>query len=286
MPTVSILMPVHNNESTLRSALRSVLWQTFVDWELILIDDGSTDDTLRLAQQFCDRRIQVHADGKRRGLPARLNEAIGLSRGSFIARMDGDDICYPHRLQRQLEYLNQNPQVDLVGTWVIVFGVAGRPIGKRSGPETHDEICARPFAGFPIVHPTFLGRSSWFRAHSYEERAMRSQDQGLLLRAHKHSRYANVPQVLLGYREARVSLRKSLTGRWYFAQTVGQELLRQQRPGLAMRAVIEQALKGVVDCLAVASGLNHRLVRHRALPASETERYEWERIYHLIGGAG
>src|SRR5271157_2334580 len=94
-PTVSIGMPVYNCARTLDIAIRSIVKQTFPNWELLLIDDGSADETVGICRSFCDPRVQVIADGAHKGLVARLNQAIDLSRGRYFARMDGDDVCYP-----------------------------------------------------------------------------------------------------------------------------------------------------------------------------------------------
>jgi glycosyltransferase involved in cell wall biosynthesis len=129
---------------------------------LLVIDDGSSDTTLQIAQAFHDERIRYYSDGKRLGLGDRLNQAIALSGGEFFARMDGDDVAYPHRLEQQIQFLCKQPDVDLVGAQTMVFGMNGSPLGKRGGATHHREICAKPFSGMPISHPTF-GQLAWFR---------------------------------------------------------------------------------------------------------------------------
>jgi glycosyltransferase involved in cell wall biosynthesis len=104
-PLVSVGMPVRNCGKTLRAAIRSILWQTYPRWELLILDDASTDKTVEIARSFDDSRIKVLVDGVRRGLPARLNEAIFQSNGQYLARMDGDDVAYPERLERQIRFL-------------------------------------------------------------------------------------------------------------------------------------------------------------------------------------
>jgi glycosyltransferase involved in cell wall biosynthesis len=202
-------MPVRNCEKTVAVAMRSVLNQSFQDWEMLVIDDGSSDGTLVEVRRFQDSRVRVLHDGYSKGLPARLNEAIKEASSEFLARMDGDDVCYPERLQLQLKYLRSHPGVHLVGGGVLVFGVNGLPLGKREGPESHDRICIRPHAGFPIVHPTFCGKADWFRRFRYRGFAVRCEDQDMLLRGFRTSRYANVPGIVLGYREGHLDLGKS-----------------------------------------------------------------------------
>jgi len=310
-PLVSIGMSVRNNEKSLSSAVRSILNQTMTSWELILVDDGSSDQTVPLARRFAeaDGRIRLVADGARKGLPERLNETIDASRGRYYARMDGDDVAYPERLRRQVEYLDAHPGVDLAGAWAIVFGTGGRPFGKRTGAEHHEAICARPHAGFPLIHPTYMGRIEYFRRNRYRTEAVRcedqdmllrtfddhppplkgglakSQDQDLLIRSYHTARFANVPEILLGYREERIDLRKTLTSRYYLIKSLWHELCCQGRPLLASRAVVEQVLKGALDVVAVKTGLNYRLMRHRARPATATELQTWSQVWAALQGA-
>lgn len=273
-------MAVFNSERTLPLALRSIIWQTCPHWELILIDDGSSDGTLHIARQFADPRIRMVADGQHLGLSRRLNQAVAASRGTYFARMDGDDIAYPERLERQIAYLQAHPAVDLVGSQVLVFGEDGRPLGKPHIPETHAEICARAFLDvLPLRHPTFLGSRAWFRRHRYDDEAIKTQDQILLLRSYRSSTYANVPEILLGYREEQLDLRKMLLTRYFVLPFMLRELLRHGQPGLALRASLRQMIKGLVEVLAVGSGLKYGLLGHRLGQMSLAEQQRWQAIW-------
>lgn len=311
-PLVSIGMPIRNNERTLDLTIRSILKQTYRHWELLLLDDGSTDDTARIAQGFADAdsRIRLFFDSGPLGLPEQLNRAIAASRGAYFARMDGDDIAYPRRLERQLEYLRQHPDVALVGAGAIVFRGNGIILGKRLIPEFHDGICRRSYSHISMVHPTFLGRIGFFREFGYRSLARRCEDQDLLLRGHcdahsakhhwrrmpkaqdqdlllggsVHVRYANVPEILLGYREEQLNVRKILETRYYVAQSFFRAFLQRRRPLTGVRAVIAQGLKGTVDVIAITSGLNYRLLRHRARPVSESECRDWEHVWSELTG--
>ena len=279
-PLVSIAMPVFNSSETIYSAIRSILEQTYPNWELIIVDDGSTDDSIRIVEGFSDSRIRILSIGLHRGIVACLNEAIDVCKGMYFARMDSDDISYPQRVERQVAYLTRNPNIDLIGTNVLVFGSNGRPFGKRSLPEEHDEICAKPIAGFPIQHPTYLGKTEWFRQYKYNEYAKRCEDQDLLLRSYRFSQFAIIPEILLGYREEKIDLRKLFRGRYFFSKIIkrefGQSLL------LSTRGVVEQAMKGTVELFAILSGLDYSILRHRARQISEDERHEWAKIWQLV----
>ena len=278
-------MPVRNCQETIVAAVRSIISQTYQNWELLLIDDGSMDLTLEAASDFHDKRIKMISDGIHGGLISRLNQALQLSGGKYFARMDGDDIAYPRRIEQQVNYLQQHSNIDLVGTWMIVFGKDGNPIGKRAAPERHAMICARPYSGFPIAHPTYMGRLKWFRQYHYRRSAIRCEDQDLLFRSYRSSRFANVPEILLGYREERIDLKKILRGRFSFARILAAEFLKQKQPIHALRALMDQTSKGILDCIAVNLGLNYRLLRHRAQPITESERSEWEGVWRLVNGA-
>ncbi len=279
---VNVALPVRDNERTIDLAIRSILQQTYQNWELLVIDDGSIDRTVDVARAFNDPRIKVIVGGAAVGLPARLNQAIDLARCEYFARMDGDDVAYPQRLELQVAYLQQHPEVDLVGASAIVFRSTGEIIGKRAVPTAHDDICANPVGGFPLIHPTYVGRIEFFRKYRYREDAIRCEDRDLLLRSYRFSRYANVPQILLGYREDRLHYKKQLLGRFYGARIMWSEFLRLGRPDFAGKAVMQQSVKCVVDCLAIATGLQHTLLPHRARPVSEQDRKEWYSVWsHL-----
>ena len=131
-----------------------------------------------------------------------------------------------------------------------------------------------------MMHPTYMGQLEWFRRYCYRKET-RCEDQDLLLRSYRTSQFANMPKILLGYREEHITLRKIL-GRRYFAQVFLAESRRQGRSGLAMRVVAEQALKGMVDSFAVACGLNYRVLRHRAQPITPQEKQTWEQTWQRV----
>jgi glycosyltransferase involved in cell wall biosynthesis len=119
-PKVSVLMPIHNNEIYLREAVESILAQTYPHFELIVIDDGSTDNTFAIAQQIAqqDNRIFLYKNEKKEGLPYTRNRLLALATGEYIANLDSDDVALPHRLSRQVEFLENNPDVDVCGSFV------------------------------------------------------------------------------------------------------------------------------------------------------------------------
>ena len=110
---VSIVIPFYNNETTLLDAVKSVFCQTYKNWELILLNDGSTDKSLEIANNINDNRVKVISDGVNRGLVYRLNQSPSLVNGQFIARMDGDDMMHPQRLEKQMNLFFLNPNLEI-----------------------------------------------------------------------------------------------------------------------------------------------------------------------------
>jgi len=163
-PFVSILMPVRNEEQFLKAALASIKAQTFQEWELVVVDDGSTDGTAAiLAAAAADRRIRV-LQNSGHGLVAALNRGLAACRGVFIARMDGDDISHPERLARQLKVFARSPETGLVAAAFRHFPRRGLKIGMLAYEEwqnsltSHEQIMADIFVESPFVHPGVMFR--------------------------------------------------------------------------------------------------------------------------------
>ncbi len=281
-PLVSIGMPVFNCARTVGSSIRSILAQTYENWELLVPDDGSTDSTLEVISSFGDPRIIVGSDGLHKSLSARLNECIQGARGTYFARMDGDDVAYPERLERQVRFLSDHPEVDLVGASVLVFGRDGCVLGKRTPPTEHAAIVRQPLANFPMAHPTWLGKLEWFRRFLYDPKAPRTEDYDLMLRAYQVSRFANVPEILLGYREERLSLKKNLESRTWALRHVAKN--EKGARGLARwcYAAGLMAPRAALEAVALLTGLNHYLLRHRARPAEAAEIQKWEQVWKSV----
>jgi glycosyltransferase involved in cell wall biosynthesis len=280
---VSIGMPVRNCERTLEMAIRSIVRQTYHNWELLIMDDGSTDKTVAIARRFGDTRIKVASDGVHRGLPTRLNEAISLSTGKYFARMDGDDVSYPERFARQIQYLEEHSEIDLLGAGILVFKGDGCVRGTRTIWQTHEEICGRPWAGFYLPHPTWMGKTNWFRKHCYQPEAVRMEDQELMLRTYRTSRFASLEEILVGYREDSFSLKKSLSSRVHFAKLlIGLPMQGRNNRFLALRGIVEHGLKAMIEIFAVSTGMPDQILRHRALPVNRGEEARWEKVWRSL----
>nr|WP_315225897.1 glycosyltransferase family A protein [uncultured Albidiferax sp.] len=201
-PLVTVAMPVYNAGNHLRLAIASIVQQTFTDWELLVMDDGSSDGALNLlAQELDDPRIKVLQDGLNLGIAIRLNQAIDQARGRYFARMDADDISFPERFATQVAALQKDTALSLVATRAITVDEFNRVSGSFPYAISHANICARPWLGFHFPHPTWMGKTEWFRAHRYAVPApYLCEDQELLLRSYRNSRFATVDEVLFAYR--------------------------------------------------------------------------------------
>jgi glycosyltransferase involved in cell wall biosynthesis len=282
-PLVSVLMPFLNAGSGFSAALGSILNQTYGNWELLLCDDGSTDGSLALAGSIRDQRITVWSDGRRKGLAARLNECLDRARGEFIARMDADDISYPERFRDQVAFLSARPDIDLVGCSMLIFGEDGEPLGKRRLPLEHAQIVAHPSLGFGLAHPTWMARAPWFRRHRYDVSAVRYEDVELLYRSHENSRFANLPDLLYGYRELRAGFQKRLQTRIGRVRYLNIRHHRKER-GTFYRAALAESVRIVSDAALVAVSARYAMLRLREQRLSQTEAAAWRHVFDAALG--
>ena len=240
MTKVSIGIPFYNAEDFLRDAITSALNQRFDDFELLLIDDGSTDNSLQIARNFANKRIRLFADGANKGLPARLNELVAHARGEYFARMDADDIMFSRRIATQVRFLEQHPEVDVLGSGVITIDTRNGITGTINYPEhpgsTADVVRHRCF-----IHPSIMAKRSWFVQNAYDEHAERMEDYELWLRTIAQSHFCNLAEPLLFYRVSGLPYLQK-----YLRSMAGERrVLRQHRDSIAQyrRIVLKNYLK-------------------------------------------
>ena len=204
---ISIGIPTFNAGDMLLDAIRSVLAQTFTDWELIIVDDGSTDGTVNRIQNLRDPRIRILFDGTNRGLIFRLNQITQESRGEFMARMDADDMMHPARLETQLAFFEKHPDVDVLGTGICSIDQKGQPIGIRD--VGHFEMnSAEVLERGGIIHPTIIARRDWFLRNPYSSDYPRAEDRELWTRTLLGgSKFGRIGEPLFFYREVNVQMR-------------------------------------------------------------------------------
>jgi glycosyltransferase involved in cell wall biosynthesis len=203
-PLLSVVMPVYNQGNFLRHSLNSLMRQTFDDYELILIDDGSSDETEQILKEYdSDVRLKVHRFVQNQGIVACLNYGIAIARGEYIARMDGDDVALPERFATQIIFLQEHSFLAACGSFVDTIDVTGQVLGRGWVHFVHPgQIKFMLLFGCPICHPSVMLRKSVLQQHDlkYDPRYPHGQDYDLWYRLSKVGLLANVPQVLLQYR--------------------------------------------------------------------------------------
>lgn len=199
-PRVTVLMPVYNGALYLREAMDSILGQTFTDLEFLIINDGSTDNSVAIIHSYSDHRIRLVHNGSNLGLIASLNKGLGFARGEFIARMDADDISRPERLARQVCFMDANPLVGVCGSWVQYLSKDDKNVWKL--PKRSEDIRCWQFHTVGVAHPSVIMRRQLFieKGLLYDPQFRHIEDYELWGRAIRHMDFANIQEVLLDYR--------------------------------------------------------------------------------------
>ena len=202
-PAVSVVLAVYNAGGYLRPAVASVLAQTFADFELIAIDDGSTDGSGAVLAKFAaaDPRVRLVTQPNA-GLIASLNRGVALARAPLIARMDGDDLCRPDRLAKQVAFMARHPEVVLLGGGYELIDGKGRALRLIDPPDGDDELQRFCLAGrTSICHPlAMMRRAAVLRVGGYHDDYETAEDLDLFLRLGEVGELACIPDVLLSYR--------------------------------------------------------------------------------------
>jgi glycosyltransferase involved in cell wall biosynthesis len=201
MPKVSVVMPAYNAAAYLDEAIRSILNQTFRDFEFIIVNDGSWDDTNSILDKYqkLDSRIRVYHQ-ENQGMISALNRGCRLARSQYIARMDADDISFTNRLERQVEYIEKHPHIGILGSWICIE--KNGSVARSWRPPTSPKILKWTlFFGVCVAHPSVLMRRQLIEhLNFYRAEATHAEDVDLWLRASSITEFGNVPEVLLKYR--------------------------------------------------------------------------------------
>lgn len=196
-------MPAYNSARFIKQAIQSVLNQTYQDFELIITDDGSTDETVAIARSFSDPRITVLTDGVNRGISYRLNQQIDMAHGRYFFRMDSDDIMFPNRLEKQVAYLDAHANVSIVASGMVVIDDDNAIIGCRhaNGSADVDFTYDDWLDGKTLSHPTVAGRTKIFRQYHYDTRFCGVEDLRLWLLVCRNHRIVILNDLLMFYRD-------------------------------------------------------------------------------------
>ena len=201
-PLVSVNMPVYNGEKFIGQAIESILAQTYPHFELVIVDDGSTDGTLRVIEGYADARIRVVRNPRNLGLSLTRNRGIEASRGEYIAILDSDDVALPERLAEQVAFLEANPGFGLVGSWAQPVNRTGTPAGPAwELPATPESIPSILLFHNYFVQSAVMLRKSALPAPAYRTDFPPAEDYDLWVRISRHHKTWNLPKVLVHYRQ-------------------------------------------------------------------------------------
>ncbi len=202
-PLVTFLLAVHNNAATIGAAIDSILAQTYAEVELVVVDDACIDGTPQILARYTDPHIRRFTNDRNLGLSRSLNRGWAAARGVYVARMDADDLCLPGRALRQVEYLEQNPSISVVGSFIETFTGDSGAGGIVRYPTDPAFVASTLLFRNALAHPAVMIRKSALDAHGLQfEPAFRcAQDYALWIRCVQHRlTLANIPEVLLNYR--------------------------------------------------------------------------------------
>lgn len=208
-PLVSIILPVYNCEPYLNQCLDSLVEQTYENIEIIAIDDCSSDNSLERLKKINDDRLRVLSNEINKGMSATLNTAIACCSGEFIMRMDGDDFIDKTKVEKQIDFLMQNPDIDVVGCNYARVTLDGNHVHYSDNPQKSVDISKllslRKFflsgPNFSITDGTLMAKASWFKRYQYDPQIFYSQDFDLISRALGNSKFANLKEPLYFYRQ-------------------------------------------------------------------------------------
>lgn len=284
-PPISIGISFYNAELTLLDAVRSIFAQTHQNWELILVDDGSTDRSLEIAQSINDPRVRIYSDGENLRLAARLNQITKLAKYDFLARMDADDLISPVRLEKQINVLLSQPDIDLVTTGICSLNDDYKPVGVRCVTEEHVITANGLLSGASgIVHASLLGRRDWFVRNPYKESMLKSQDTNLWVRSYskKDLSVAFVREPLYYYREdGNVTKEQLLVAYSMGRHTILKDAKKRFKLTVKLKALAYNCLK--TYAVRFFPGYSLKVARKRrnsrAISMTEKERFQQEILY-------
>ena len=197
-PKVTVFIPVYNREKYIATAIDSILAQTFQDFELLLVDDGSTDASVQIIAAYRDPRLRLVRQETNQGIPKTRNKGLELARGEYIALLDSDDYAYPQRLARQVAFLDAHPEYVEIGTWNRAMNARGVPMRKlKIQPVLPQDVKAMLLFRCCIKNRSVLARTAVLREYGYREEFPRCQDYDLHVRLAAEHPIANLPQVLV-----------------------------------------------------------------------------------------
>jgi putative sugar O-methyltransferase len=243
---VTVIMAVRNGAATVQAAVQSLLSQTYRDWDLLIIDDGSTDQTASILESLAQRdpRVRFISSPTCQGRAAARNRGWRLSQSELIAILDADDFCLPERLHCQVEFFQIQPETDVLGTAVELLDTEGRGLGFFCPPTSHEALVSQMYRHNPFVHSSVMMRRRFLeQVNGYDERLRRAEDIDLWLRGYRRFRYRNLERVLVRYTvPAKQTLSSCLYSSYVLASSAWRERLLLSHGWYAMRPLARTAL--------------------------------------------
>lgn len=199
---ISIILPAYNAENTIAETIQSIINQTYKNWELIVINDGSTDSTETVVKSFIDGRIHYYKNNTNKHLIYTLNRGIDLAMGKYIARMDADDICMPERFEKQVAFMEENPKVIVCGTQIKYFGTKSNSFKKLVFPEHDRDLKDMLAMSTCFAHPSVMLRRDVLIENNvrYDKCFKNAEDYAMWVELMPLGEFANLPDALLNYR--------------------------------------------------------------------------------------
>ena len=269
---VSIGIPFYNCEKYLEFAIKSVINQSYSNWELILLDDGSADNSINIARSFIDKRIKIVSDGENKGLVFRLNQLTKLATGKYYARMDADDIMHFDRIKTQVNFMVNHPDVDVVGSRYYAIDINNKIVGITNVNMNPDSVKSILKSGC-FAHPSILGKSEWFRNNPYNEKwNTMMEDVELWLRSVSNSNFKNLSEPLFFYRNVGIPTLKK-----YVRQTFNVMKVLQMRGKYNINFfdsffyTIKNSLKIITYCIFYCFGSIDYLIKKRSRKMTSVE---------------
>jgi len=212
-PKVTVFIPVFNREDYVCTAINSILAQQYTDFEILVVDDGSTDKTVERVAAYKDSRVRLECNPKNLGIPATRNRGLELARGEYIALLDSDDYAYPDRLVKQVQFLDRHPDIVQVGSGCTLMDAAGRLLPRiRRHPLKPESVEAHLLFHCSLINRTIMARTAVLREFGYDGTFPRCQDYHLHLRLARRHRMANMPNLLVCGREHAGRITKNTGG--------------------------------------------------------------------------
>jgi len=288
---LTVLLPVYNAEAYIAEAIESILSQTFGDFELLIINDGSTDSSPQIIGSFHDERIHFVNNQSNLKLIATLNRGIDLAKGKYIARMDADDVSLPQRLRKQVDFMEAHPDVGVCGSWFESFGGQRKVVEY---PEKDEDIRIMMLYQTPFCHPSVIFRKEVFNKHGirFLPEFIHAEDYEVWVQLADRTRFANIPEALLRYRLHSGSVSSS-------HQSVQEKntlkIIRMafEKAGMKVndaeiklfREIAYSHFKAEKDLILEAERILSRLVESNNqthfLPDKELKKFAFEKWFHL-----